>query len=180
MRGNYRILLATVMTTAFAAVCVAGVADAAVGSAISASKEKQAALNGTSEWSSVYAISGTFDGKLGHGTYSGTLVPGSTTFATDTCGPVCADVAGTITFTTNRGSFTAEVQPGGLVQLDDIASHSTRAFSLDLEIVDGTRRYSRADGALRLSYTSVWTHTTVNGVFVDEIEDTGTLVGKLH
>jgi hypothetical protein len=180
MRRKRGILLVGVVATALAAVSVAGVADAAVGSAASASKAKQAALNGTSEWSSVYAISGTFDGKLGHGTYSGTLAPGSTTFATDTCGPVCADVTGTITFTTERASFTAEVQPGSLVQLDDIASHSTRTFSLDLEIVDGTGRYLHAGGRLSLDYVSVWTHTVVNGVPVNEIDDTGTLAGKPH
>jgi hypothetical protein len=109
--------------------------------------------------------------------YAGTLTAGGAPLSTSTCGPVCADVTGTITFVGNGGRFTAEVQPGGLVQFEDIASHSFRDFTLELGIVHGTGRYSHADGVLSLSYSSVWTHTTINGVDVNRIDDTGTLVG---
>ncbi|MGE5273755.1 MAG: hypothetical protein ACM3QU_08340 [Verrucomicrobiota bacterium] len=57
-------------------------------------------------------------------------------------------------------------------------SHSFRDFTLVLRITGGTGRYSHAGSLLSLTYSSVWTHTFVNGVYVDEIEDTGTLVGR--
>jgi hypothetical protein len=181
MSGKRWILFAAVATAAAAAVAVAGVADAAPLRTALHAKDKEAALTGSAVWSdSDFAISGRFDGKLGHGTYTGTLTAGDTRFSTPTCGPVCADVTGTIRFVGNGGRFTAEVQPGGLVQFEDIASHSFRDFTLELRIVDGTGRYSHADGVLSLSYSSVWTHTTINGVDVNRIDDTGTLVGSLH
>jgi hypothetical protein len=181
MSGKRWILFAAAATAAAAAVAVAGVADAAPLRTALHAKDKEAALTGSAVWSdSDFAISGRFDGKLGHGTYTGTLTAGDTRFSTPTCGPVCADVTGTIRFVGNGGRFTAEVQPGGLVQFEDIASHSFRDFTLELRIVDGTGRYSHADGVLSLSYSSVWTHTTINGVDVNRIDDTGTLAGSLH
>jgi hypothetical protein len=175
------IVFAAAATAAVAAVTVVGVAAAAPLGSTAPAKDKEAALTGTSEWSSPdYVISGRFDGKLGRGTYSGMLTAGSSTFSTLTCGPVCADVTGTITFAANGGRFTVAVQPGSLVRLEDIASHSVRDFTLELSVVAGTGRYSHADGSLRLSYSAVWTHTTINGVFVNTIEDTGTVVGNPH
>jgi hypothetical protein len=181
MIGKRWILFAAAATAAVAAVAVAGVADAAPTRPAAHAKEKQAALTGSAVWSDTdFVISGRFDGKLGRGTYTGTLTAGSDRFSTPTCGPVCADVTGTIAFVGNGGRFSAEVQPGGLVQLEDIASHSFRDFTLELRIVHGTGRYSHADGVFSLSYSSVWTHTTVNGVDVNRIDDTGTLAGSLH
>jgi hypothetical protein len=181
MNGKRWILFAAAATAAVAAVAVAGVAEAAPARPAAHAKEKEAALTGSAVWSdSDYAISGRFDGKLGKGTYAGTLTAGSARFTTPTCGPVCADVTGTVTFRGNGGRFTAEVQPGGLVSLEDIASHSFRDFTLELSVVSGTGRYSHIDGVLSLAYSSVWTHTSVNGVEVNQIDDTGTLVGDLH
>jgi hypothetical protein len=66
-------------------------------------------------------------------------------------------VTGGITFSTRAGDFTATVQPGGIVSMEDIASHSFRNFRLHLLIVGGTRRYANMHGRLSLSYESVWT-----------------------
>jgi hypothetical protein len=64
--------------------------------------------------------------------------------------------------------------------MEDIASRSFRDFTLTLRVTGGTGRYARATGLLSLTYSSVWTHTVVDGGFVDRIDDTGTLVGTLH
>jgi hypothetical protein len=162
---------------ALAAAAVAGIADAGVAAG---SKEKDARLTGSSTWSTSYTVSGRFDGSLGHGTYTGTLTPGSSVFTTATCGPLCANVTGSITFATRDGRFTATVQPGSVVSTEEIASRSFRDFTLALRIVGGTGLYSRTTGRLSLTYSSVWTHTWVNGVRVDRIDDAGTLVGTLH
>ena len=145
-------------------------------------------LTGTAEWSggtvdtpTSTAISGTFDGKLGKGTYEGTLVGGAP-FTTGECGPVCEPVTGTITFSANRGSFTGVVQPGSVVARQDIASHSWRTFTLTLEVTDGTRGYAHASGLLTLSYTSTWAHYFDFDTFqfISEISDAGTLTGDLR
>ena len=155
----------------------------AAGASAPGPKDKQADLTGSSIWSTApvaYSISGRLAGNLGRGTYTGTLTPGTTLFTTSTCGPVCADVTGSITVSTPGGRFTAVVQPGGVVSMEDIASHSFRDFTLVLRITAGTRRYAHASGLLGLTYSSVWTHTFVDGVFVSEIDDTGTLAGNLR
>jgi hypothetical protein len=152
---------------------------AALAAATTVAAATSTTLRGTSEWSDqATAIHGTFAGSLGRGTYSGTLshVPTETT---DTCGPVCATVTGTITFSGKRGDFTAEVEPGSVVALEDIASHSFRTFTLQLRVTGGTRSYKHADGELVLSYTSTWSHYyDGNGQFVNTIEDEGTLAGN--
>jgi hypothetical protein len=162
---------------AVALVALAAAAAAVAGHA--ASKDTTAALTGSSQWTSGYAISGSFGGSLGRGTYSGTLTAGASV-TTPTCGPVCAAVAGGITFSTRTGDFTASVQPGGIVSMEDIASHSFRNFRVQLIIVGGTRHYAHLRGRLSLSYESVWTHEWVDGVFVDDIADTGTLTGTIR
>lgn len=174
-RGERLRLSAVVAAVALVALAAAGAA--AAGHA--ASKDDTAALTGSSQWTSGYAISGSFGGSLGRGTYSGTLTAGDP-FTTPTCGPVCAAVAGGITFSTRAGDLTAAVQPGGIVSMEDIASHSFRTFRLQLRIVGGTRRYAHMRGRLSLSYESVWTHEWVGGVFVDDIADTGTLTGTIR
>ena len=175
-KGNWWHLLG-LAAAAIAAAAAAGVADAGV---TAGSQQKEARLAGSSTWSTSYSVSGRFDGGLGHGTYTGTLTPGSSVFTTATCGPVCANVTGSITFATRGGRFTAAVQPGSVVSKEEIASRSFRDFTLALRIVGGTGSYSRASGRLSLTYSSVWTHTWVNGVYVDKIEDAGTLVGTLR
>jgi hypothetical protein len=154
-----------------------------VGVAASATK-----LVGTAEWSggtfadpsTTTHVHGTFDGPLGKGTYEGTLV-GSPTATTGSCGPVCQSVTGAITFSGHRGSFTGVVQPGSVVGLQDIASHSFRNFDLTLGVTDGTRGYAHADGVLSLSYTSTWAHFfDSDGNFINEITDEGTLTGSLR
>lgn len=177
-KGNWWHLLGLAAAVAFAAATMAGAAAAAVASG---SKGKEADLTGSSVWSTApaaYTISGRLEGQLGRGTYIGTLTSGPTVSGTPACGPVCAAVAGSLTFATHGGRFTATVQPGGVVAMEEIASHSFRDFTLVLRITGGTGRYSHASGLLTLTYSSVWTHTFVNGVAVDKIEDTGTLVGK--
>ena len=87
-------------------------------------------------------------------------------------------LTGSITFATQGGRFVATVQPGSVVSMEDIASHSFRQFTLVLRIAGGTGRYLHANGLSSLTYSSVWTHTWVNGVYVDRIDDTGTLVCK--
>lgn len=181
MIGKRWILCAAAATASAAAVAAAGVADAAPLRTATHAKDKEAALTGSAVWSDAdFMVSGRFDGTFGHGTYRGTLTAGSARFSTPTCGPVCTDVTGTITFRGNGGRFTAEVQPGGLVSLQDIASHSFRNFTLELRVVAGTGRYSHVDGTLDLAYSSVWTHTAINGVDVNRIDDTGKLGSSLH
>ena len=145
-------------------------------------------LAGTAEWSggtlgvpTSTVVHGTFDGRLGKGTYEGTLT-GGPAFTTELCGPVCEPVAGAITFTANRGSFTGVVQPGGVVARQDIASHSWRTFTLTLAITSGTRGYAHAGGLLTLTYTSTWSHfyDPEALAFVSQIDDAGTLTGDLR
>ncbi len=155
------------------------VAALAAASAVAAATSTS--LSGTAEWTDqTTTIHGTFTGSLGRGTYTGTLTH-SPAETTPTCGPVCASVTGTITFSAKRGEFTAEVQPGSVVSLEDIASHSYRTFDLQLKVVDGSRSYKHANGDLTLSYTSTWSHYyDSNGQFVNTIEDEGTLSGNPH
>jgi hypothetical protein len=145
-------------------------------------------LSGTAEWSTqsspelgleatTTTIHGAFAGKLGRGTYAGTLDGGSG-FTTPQCGPVCEAVTGTFTVTSRRGDFTAVIQPGSVVALEDIASFSWRRFTLTLSVMGGTRSYANANGTLTLSYTSTWEHEFVGGVFVNSITDSGTLSGN--
>ena len=141
-------------------------------------------LTGTAQWSTdlvtattTTTIQGTFDGRLGRGTYVGTL-NGGTPYTTFDCGPVCEPVTGTITFSARRGDFTAAVQSSSVVRLEDTASHSWRFFTLNLVVIDGTRSYAHAGGALTLSYTSTWTHEFVDGVFIDKVDDAGTVSGN--
>ena len=145
-------------------------------------------LTGTSEWSgptfeqqtTVTHVHGTFAGRLGKGTYEGTLTGGAFFTAPD-CGPVCQPVTGSITFSSNRGSFTAVVQPGSNVALQDSASTSFRYFTLTLSVVDGTRGYAHANGSmLTLTYISEWSHPIFVPEPVSIITDSGTLTGSLH
>lgn len=164
---------AAVAAVALAA-CVAAGATLAAGP-----KEQATALTGSSQWTSGYAIAGTFDGGLGRGTYSGTMTAGAS-FTSSTCGPVCAPLSGSITFSGRAGTLVASVQQGSVVSMEDIASHSFRDFRVQLRVVGGTGRYAHAHGRLSLSYSSVWTHEWVNGVFVEGIADAGTLFGTIR
>jgi hypothetical protein len=151
------------------------------GSAVSAAADRSATLTGTAEWSDASThVHGTFAGAFGKGSYDGTL-DGGAQFTSGDCGPVCEPVTGSITFTSKRGSFTAIPQPGSVVAFEDIASNSFRNFTLTLEVVDGTRGYAHADGAiLTLSYTSDWEHffDGTTGQFINTIIDSGTLAGS--
>lgn len=137
-------------------------------------------LTGSSQWAAGYSISGTLAGDLGGGTYSGTLTTTGESFTSATCGPVCAPLAGSITFTTRAGRFTAAAQPGSVVSMEEIGSHSFRDFRLELRIVRGMGRYADARGRLSLSYSSVWRHERVNGLVLDGIADAGTLFGTIR
>jgi hypothetical protein len=145
-------------------------------------------LVGTAEWSggtlenpaTTTVIHGTFDGPLGKGTYEGTIL-GADSPTSANCDPVCQPASGSITFSGHRGSFTAVVQPGSVVGLVEIPSHSFRNFDLTLRVTDGTRGYAHADGLLSLLYTSTWAHFfDSNGNFINTITDQGTLTGQLH
>jgi len=164
-----------------AAAVVALIALATAAAAVAAGpREKATGLTGSSQWASAgYAISGTVEGGLGRGTYSGALTVAGASFTSATCGPVCAAVSGSITFSTRAGGLTASVQRGSVVSMEEIASHSFRDFRLQLRIVGGTGRYAHARGPLSLSYSSVWEHEWVNGAFVDDIADAGTLAGTI-
>jgi hypothetical protein len=157
-----------------------GVALLALSGSASAA-DRSAALAGTAEWSDASThVHGTFSGTVGKGSYDGTL-DGGAPFTTGDCGPVCEPVSGSITFTSNGGSFTGVAQPGSVVALVDIASNSWRNFTLTLEVVDGARKYAHADGAvLTLSYSSDWAHyfDFDTGQFIDTITDSGTLAGS--
>ena len=157
---------------------VIGLALVAFSSSAAAGAGGGATLTGTAEWSDFSThIHGTFAGKLGKGTYDGTL-DGGTPFTSGDCGPVCEPVTGSITFTAKRGSFTGVVRPGSVVALVDIASNSWRNFTLTLDVVDGTGGYARATGGvLSLSYTSDWAHYFDYDTqqFIDTITDSGTL-----
>jgi hypothetical protein len=163
--------------------------SAAAGTAAAATFPVNAQLSGTAVWSAqdalsfvhTFSISGTVDGLGGGGTYSGTLDAG--TYSTSaSCGPACADVTGTIDFVTRRGSFTATVQPAGLVVWFSIGSGTTYNFTLTLTFVGGTRSFSHATGELGLSYFS---HLPSPGSGVCNpfptcsISDGGTLTGTI-
>jgi hypothetical protein len=173
--GTHRLLaVATVALVALAAAAGAGAATR------TGPDDRTAALSGSSGWSPGYTISGSFEGTFGRGTYAGTLTTGVAHYTTPTCGPVCSAVTGSITFSMRAGDLSAAARPGSAVVLEDIASHSIRGFSLKLRIVGGTGRYARARGSLTLSYSSVRTHTWVDGVFVDSVTDAGALSGKVQ
>ena len=151
-------------------------------SAISVAATGTTTLTGTSEWSgltfehqeSTTAIHGTFVGRLGKGTYEGTLEGGPWLAG---CGPVCADVTGSITFSSNRGTFTGIVQPGSLLIALFGSGEDVRSFTLTLSVVEGTRAYKHLDGELTLTYDSIHYHyfdPTLNQQ-VDYIADSGTL-----
>jgi hypothetical protein len=159
-------------------------------SATAAAASNNTTLTGTAVWttqsspelgleSTTTTIHGTFSGKLGRGTYSGTFEGGSP-FTTGDCGPVCENVTGTITFSSTRGDFTTAVEPGSVVALEDIASHSFRTFTLMLDVESGTRSYAHADGTLTLLYSSVWSHFFDSETlqFINRIDDSGTLTGN--
>jgi hypothetical protein len=167
------------------AAAAAGVVLVALVTAVAAvaagPREKATGLTGSAQWaSSGYAISGTIEGGLGRGTYSGALTATGASFTSATCGPVCAPVSGSITFSTRAGGLTTSVRNGSVVSMEEIASHSFRDFRLQLRIVGGTGRYAHARGMMSVSYSSVWTHEWVNGVFVDSIADAGTLTGTIR
>jgi hypothetical protein len=144
-------------------------------------------LRGASEWTldpvtgianvQVFDAQGSIEGV---GTYSGTLTAGDY-FTTDTCGPQCAPITGTITFVTQRGSFTTTVDSGGVVSVVQIGSGTYYYFSLDLSIVDGTKSYSHASGHFSLGYSS----DLRNDAYAPcdpspcTVEDGGTLTGTI-
>lgn len=146
----------------------------------------------TSWGESSQTLSGTFSGRLGSGTYVGTIefepfvFPLSDSNLVSPCSlaAYCTAVTGgSITFSSNRGDFTVEVQPGGL--LGECFCHprfDSRTFSVTLLVVGGTRSYAHASGTLSLTYSSSWSHGYVfDGVtltFVSTVEDTGTLTGN--
>jgi hypothetical protein len=149
---------------------------------------RETTLTGTSVWTgatfesqqSTTAISGTFSGGLGKGTYEGTLVGGAF-FSGPDCGPVCQPVTGSITFSSNRGTFTGVVQEGSTVALFDSASTSIRYFILTLTVVNGTKGYAHANGStLSLTYISTWSHPIFDPNNTNVISDAGTLTGTLH
>jgi hypothetical protein len=137
-------------------------------------------LSGTAVWSGseflaqTFAIHGTVEGV---GSYSGTLNAG-TYFTTDTCGPQCAPVTGTIEFVGHRGTLTTSVDPQGLVTVISIGSGTTYSFSLPLTITGGTKSFGHASGSLNLSYGSTLPTNQPN-CSVCPIVDGGELTGQV-
>jgi hypothetical protein len=160
---------------------VTTVAVLALSASAASGANRSGALIGTAEWSDLSThVHGTFAGGFGKGSYDGTL-DGGAQFTSGDCGPVCEPVTGSITFSSKRGRFTGIVQPNSVVALEDIASNSWRNFTLTLEVVDGTRGFARANGAvLTLSYSSDWAHyfDGDTGQFISTITDSGTLSGS--
>jgi len=137
-------------------------------------------LNGTAVWSGSGLLADGFaiHGKVqGLGSYSGTLTAGPY-FTTETCGPSCAAVAGTITFVTRRGTLSTSVDPDGLVTVISIGSGTTYSFTLPLVITGGTKTYKRATGSLSLSYGSTLP-TNQPECSVCPIVDGGELTGQI-
>lgn len=147
--------IAAIALTAFVALLVS-----TAGATAAKSETVDWTLRGAAEWTpdpvsgiynvQAFAVHGSIEGV---GTYSGTLTAGDY-FSTNTCGPQCAPISGTITFVTNRGSLTTTVDPGGLVSVYVIGSGTNYSFTLDLSVVDGTKSYSRASGHFHLDYGS--------------------------
>jgi hypothetical protein len=137
-------------------------------------------LDGTAAWSGsgflaqAFAIHGVVKGL---GSYSGTLNAG-TYFTTETCGPQCAPVTGTIEFVTHRGNLTMTVDPEGLVTVISIGSGTTYSFSLPLTITGGTRSYAHLSGSLTLSYSSTLPTNQPN-CSICPIVDGGELTGQV-
>jgi hypothetical protein len=137
-------------------------------------------LSGTAEWSGPgflaqsFAIHGTVQGL---GSYSGTLTAG-TYFQTETCGPQCAPVTGTIDFVTHRGNLSTTVDPQGLVTVTSIGSGTTYSFSLPLTITGGTKSFGHWSGSLSLSYGSTLP-TNQPDCNVCPIVDGGELTGQV-
>ena len=137
-------------------------------------------LDGSAVWSGStflaqsFAIHGTVQGL---GTYSGTLDAG-TYFQTQTCGPECAPVTGTIVFHTHRGDLTTTVDPAGLVTVISIGSGTTYSFTLPLVITDGTKSFKHASGSLSLTYSSTLPTNQVT-CNVCPIVDGGELTGQV-
>ena len=143
-------------------------------------------LRGAAEWTpspvtgidnvQQFAVHGSIAGV---GTYSGTLTAGDY-FTTNTCGPQCAPITGTIIFVTQRGSLTTTVDPGGVVSVTLIGSGTYYYFTLDLSVVDGTKSYSHASGHFSLQYSS----DLRNDAYAPcdpspcTVEDGGTLTGS--
>jgi hypothetical protein len=137
-------------------------------------------LGGSATWGGTSFLADTFsiDGDVqGLGSYSGTFEAASY-FTTDTCGPQCATVTGTLQFVTRQGTFNATVQPGGLVTVASIGSGTTYSFDLTLSIGGGTRSYAHASGTLRLVYESQLP-TNRPECAVCPIVDGGTVTGAI-
>jgi hypothetical protein len=160
------------------ALVLAGLLVAATG-ATAGGQNVSWTLGGTAEWSGSTFLAETFavHGSVDGGTYSGTLHAGAY-FTTATCGPQCAPVTGTIDFATHQGTFTANVEPAGLVSVVSIGSGTTYSFELTLSIVSGTKSFAHATGTLGLTYES---HLPTNQVEcnVCPIVDAGTLTGNV-
>jgi hypothetical protein len=137
-------------------------------------------LSGTSVWSGSGFLADTFaiHGKVqGLGSYSGTLDAGPY-FTTETCGPSCAAVTGTIKFVTRRGTLSTQVDPEGLVTVISIGSGTTYSFTLPLVVTGGTKNFRRAVGSLSLSYGSTLP-TNQPECSVCSIVDGGELTGQI-
>jgi hypothetical protein len=174
--------IAAIAFTAFVALLMSS-----AGATAAKSETVNWTLRGASEWTldPVTGIANVqaFDAQgsiEGVGTYSGTLTAGDY-FTTDTCGPQCAPITGTITFFTGRGNLTTTVDAGGVVSVVQIGSGTYYYFSLDLSIVNGTKSYSRASGHFHLDYSS----DLRNDAYAPcdpspcTVEDGGTLTGRI-
>jgi hypothetical protein len=104
-------------------------------------------------------FSGTLNGSLGAGSYSGELTNTGFIDPPTVCF-ICGEaerfsVSGDLTFMFPNGSFTAEVQSGSQAALL-LPSHFVELdFQLVLSVTGGSRRYQHASGDLTLAYRSL-------------------------
>jgi hypothetical protein len=137
-------------------------------------------LTGTAAWSGPVLSAQSFaihGAVAGAGSYSGTLDAGAY-FTTNTCGPSCAPITGSIVFVTHQGTLSTRVDPAGLVTVTSIGSGTTYGFTLPLVITGGTKSYSRASGSLSLAYASTLP-TNQPECTVCPIVDSGELTGQI-
>jgi hypothetical protein len=100
--------------------------------------------------------------SMGSGTYAGSIAPTAPIVCPSDQtpggpfgpGPPFA-VAGSITFTSTRGTFVATIGPDSTgVAIGEVHGNDY-AFDLRLTLTSGTRRYARATGSFTLSYSTI-------------------------
>ena len=159
------------------------------------SAAKDTTLTGMAIWPEgvsgpqTYVITGTFNGKLGYGTYYGRLTVTLGTVVPCSFASPCEPATTQILFSTNKGILRVRSDPtvrplsdpAGVVGETGTSTIGVSHFQFDLVAMGGTGKYAHASGQLSLTYESDWSHYFDGSsfVFVSTIEDSGTLTGKV-